>query len=240
MYLRRWIAPLSVASLAIGAAAWSALRLNEESGPASASSAPALDWNDDGAFVVDPSGAPVAGAHVVAQPKSALGAGWVSLRTDERGHFRVSVASVYDIWIGADLPSDHEKPPRLFAELLDVAPPFCGQRISASPPQLHRVPVRFADGRAAVNVEIAWSNPRSVGLIDQLDIGPVWGGWQTDERGDLVLWAMEGAELAWERQELDLTQPIDSIHGGDGYESRTVNSGTLTLGQTIPALVIAR
>jgi hypothetical protein len=246
MSFRRWIPPLAVALLAIGLAAWGAVSLSAKTEPSSwrPTHTPALDWNDDGAFVVDPSGAPVVGAHVVARPKTAFMGSHVSLRTDERGHFHL-LPAVYDIWIGVDLPSDLSKPPRLFTRLVDVAPPFHGQRIVAAPPRPHRVPVRFGDGSAAPNVEIRWFNRTDVNFIDRLDLGPVWGNRETDERGDLVVWAAPGAVLQWERLELDPTRKVMSIAcpGAvvtEEFDTKLVNSGSLDLDARSPVIVIDR
>lgn len=234
MHARLWIPPLAVAASAIVVAVWST---RESRAPASltATPAPALDWNDDGAFVVDPSGVPVVGAVVQAFPKSSQRAVFEELRTDERGHFRLAVPAVYALWITAGAPPPGEDgPPLLFALELDLAPPLHGMRITAAPLDEFPLRVVYPDGSAASSFALAHDGGAWLGG-GVAEFRPVWSdATSTDVSGVLRLWGRAGAAAT-----LRHSSPTPGMEGGC-LASTSVVCGTVVLGPDMPALVVER
>lgn len=227
----RWCPPLALAALAIASIVRTTRELPER--VAHTPRPPVLDWNDAGAFVVDARGVPIAGAHVAAIPRRA----WVTepevVLTDANGHFQLAVSTVYDLSISVDPADTLTRPPRLFARVLAVAPPFFGQRFVAAPATRYAVRVEDDYGEPLRFLPIELRVRGSSAEIDATFFGPVWGARATDEHGDLVVWSVPGVAVDF----LRYTDAALSRHRSIDLASLY---GKLVFGPVLSPLVVER
>lgn len=236
MSIARWLPPLAVAALAIvviaGTLAW-----ERSAQPAAAQQrVSSVDWSDDGAFVVDANGAPVASALVYAHPLGSLRAVPETLRTDARGHFDLAVPALYRLWIATDDPFA-VRAPQLFAQVLDVAPPLHGLRIVAREPDVFRFTLRFPDGAPAASLGVDVDPVHVYSRLGALTtFEPVWSETEsTDPHGRLVLRGARGALARLQHTEFD---PRDDR--GCVQRVFVTQLGAVTLGQALTDLVVPR
>ena len=212
MALLRLIPPIALSACAIGSIVAS-LRSLPAPLPVSVRP-PVLDWNDTGAFVVDPRGVPLVGAHVAAIPKQ----GWVTdpatVVTDARGHFELAVPAVYELRISFGAADTDTLPPRFFARVVEIAPPLYGQRFVLAPTTRYALHVQDDDGEPVRFHALELRRRAIESDLERTFFGPVWSGRKTDERGDLVVWSVPGVAA-------EFYDPRDA------WASRRLRSGAL-------------
>jgi hypothetical protein len=228
----RLVPPLALSACAL---AWIVSSLRSLPAPlAVIARPPVFDWNDSGAVVVDRRGAPLAGAHVAAIPQRA----WVTeperVQTDALGHFQLSVRAVYDLWISVDEPDTSTLPPRLFARVPGVAPPFYGQRFVASPTTRYSMHVQDERGQPLRFLELDYRSRLSLPGRERIRFGPVWGAHKTNERGELAVWTVPGVMVEFDR----FTNPRDARSDNPRFDAQRF--AKLVFGPDMPPLVVER
>lgn len=220
----RLVPPLALSACAIG---WIVSSLRSLPAPLPVVvRPPVLDWNDAGAFVVDPRGIPLAGAHVAAIPKL----GWVTdpatVVTDACGYFELPVRAVYELRISFAAADTETLPPRLFARVVEIAPPFFGQRFVLAPTTRYALHVQDDDGEPVRFHALELRRHSLERDLARTRFGPVWSARKTDERGDLVVWSVPGVAA-------EFYDPRDE------WASRRLRSGALRNGGVVFGPILA-